>query len=103
MSYASRMVNAQDRYPNGQRRHDSSREHKEGFRDALHACADIAEEADAEIATLRAELQAVKGVTRGLVETIDAAIRLGDWEVDGRCDPDMDLERARALMEKSDG
>ena len=35
---------------------------------------------------------------RSLVETIEFAIRIGDWKVDGRCDPDMELHRAKKIL-----
>jgi hypothetical protein len=52
-SYHGAMMNVQPKYPNGRVRMDCSMEYKEGHRDARHACADIANDADAEIAALR--------------------------------------------------
>ena len=34
-----------------------------------------------------------------LVEAITAAIKAGDWKVDGACDPDMALKRAMYLLQ----
>lgn len=36
-----------------------------------------------------------------LVETIEQAIEIGDWKVDGRCDPDMILAFAKEHLKKS--
>jgi len=33
-----------------------------------------------------------------LVDAVEQAIELGDWKVDGRCDPDMTLSCARDLL-----
>jgi hypothetical protein len=35
---------------------------------------------------------------RNLSATVDAAILAGDWRIDGACDPDMDIKRARAAI-----
>ena len=35
-----------------------------------------------------------------LVETVEQAIRTGDWDVDGRNDPDMILHRAESILKK---
>jgi hypothetical protein len=35
---------------------------------------------------------------RNLLETVEHAIRIGDWNVDGRCDPDMMIERAKSTL-----
>ena len=35
---------------------------------------------------------------KSLVEIIEHAIRIGDWKVDGRCDPDMELYRAEQIL-----
>lgn len=37
----------------------------------------------------------------GLVCAIEAAIRLGDWKVDGRCDPDAILHRAKTFLDNN--
>lgn len=34
-----------------------------------------------------------------LTETMEAAIRSGDWVVDGACDPDMILSEANDMLE----
>ena len=34
----------------------------------------------------------------GLVEVIEAAIKSGDWKVDGACDPDMILDMAEDYL-----
>jgi hypothetical protein len=34
----------------------------------------------------------------GLVEAIEQSIEIGDWQVDGRCDPDMILAIAREYL-----
>ena len=36
-----------------------------------------------------------------LVETTEKAIESGDWKVDGACDPDADLERARYVLRRN--
>ncbi len=36
-----------------------------------------------------------------LVETVEQAIESGDWKVDGACDPDSDLEYARATLRRN--
>jgi hypothetical protein len=61
-SYHGAMMNVQPKYPNGRVRMDCSMEYKEGHRDARHACADIANDADAEIAALRERVTGI--VTR---------------------------------------
>jgi len=35
---------------------------------------------------------------KDLLETVEHAIRIGDWDVDGRCDPDMIIERAESIL-----
>lgn len=35
---------------------------------------------------------------RSLLETVEMAIKMGDWKVDGRCDPDMELYRAEVAL-----
>jgi hypothetical protein len=35
---------------------------------------------------------------RALVDVIESAIASGDWKVDGACDPDGALSRARRLL-----
>jgi hypothetical protein len=35
---------------------------------------------------------------RELVEGVNHAIEIGDWKVDGRCDPDMVLTRAESIL-----
>lgn len=40
---------------------------------------------------------------RELLGVIEQAIRSGDWMVDGACDPDADIERAKALLLKLEG
>lgn len=33
-----------------------------------------------------------------MLETAEAAIRSGDWKVDGACDPDSDIEYAKHVL-----
>jgi hypothetical protein len=33
-----------------------------------------------------------------LLEVVEAAIRMGDWEVDGRCDPDGAIRYAKFVL-----
>lgn len=35
-----------------------------------------------------------------LVETVEQAIQNGDWKVDGRCDPEIILHHAEAVLKK---
>lgn len=35
---------------------------------------------------------------KNLLETVEHAIRIGDWNVVGRCDPDMVIERAESIL-----
>lgn len=37
-------------------------------------------------------------ILKNLLETVECAIRIGDWKVDGRCDPDMIIERAESVL-----
>ena len=37
-----------------------------------------------------------------LVDCINSAIKAGDWKVDGACDPDSILKRARLMIEKNE-
>ena len=37
-----------------------------------------------------------------LVDCINSAIKAGDWKVDGPCDPDSILKRARLMIEKNE-
>lgn len=34
----------------------------------------------------------------GLVEAIEQSIEIGDWKIDGRCDPDMILSAAKEYL-----
>lgn len=38
-----------------------------------------------------------------LVEIVEAAIAAGDWKVDGCCDPDLTLQKARVVLAKAGG
>lgn len=38
-----------------------------------------------------------------LVEIVEAAIAAGDWKVDGCCDPDLTLQKARVALAKAEG
>jgi len=38
-----------------------------------------------------------------LLEVVLAAIRLGHWDVDGSCDPDMAIERTKYFLAKARG
>lgn len=38
-----------------------------------------------------------------LLNVVDDAIRMGDWKVDGRCDPDSAISYARKTMQKATG
>lgn len=40
-------------------------------------------------------------VLRDLSEVCRAAIKAGDWKVDGACDPDSDLEYARHTLRRN--
>jgi len=33
-----------------------------------------------------------------LLETVEQAIMVGDWKVDGRCDPDMIMHKAESIL-----
>lgn len=35
-----------------------------------------------------------------LLETVEAAIKSGDWKVDGACDPDLAIRIARVALEQ---
>ena len=40
----------------------------------------------------------VESVLAGLLQIVCAAIEIGDWKVDGRCDPDTELHRAAQAL-----
>jgi hypothetical protein len=40
------------------------------------------------------------GCVKELLGCIDAAISGGDWVVDGACDPDISIERAKFFLSK---
>jgi hypothetical protein len=42
--------------------------------------------------------QKIISVLRALVECVEAAISMGDWQVDGRADPDAALHMAKMLL-----
>jgi len=37
---------------------------------------------------------------KNLLEAVEAAIASGDWKVDGTCDPDAVIQRAKKAIEK---
>ena len=41
-----------------------------------------------------------KHIIKELVDTIEVAISAGDWKVDGACDPDYILKRAKKHLEE---
>lgn len=43
-------------------------------------------------------LDALKGLLEGVTEAINA----GDWRVDGACDPEIDIERAKTAIKKAE-
>ena len=37
-----------------------------------------------------------------LLEAVEHAIEIGDWKVDGRCDPDLAINRAKEALEQEE-
>ncbi len=37
---------------------------------------------------------------KDLLEAVEHAIEIGDWKVDGRCDPDLAINRAKEALEQ---
>lgn len=37
---------------------------------------------------------------KDLLEAVEHAIEIGDWQVDGRCDPDLAINRAKKALEQ---
>lgn len=42
-----------------------------------------------------------KEVLQDLLEVVEQAIASGDWKVDGACDPDMEIYRAKQILGES--
>ena len=40
-------------------------------------------------------------ILNDLLEVVEQAIQSGDWKVDGACDPDMEIYRAKQLLNKN--
>ena len=38
-----------------------------------------------------------------LLDGVESAIKAGDWKVDGACDPEMSINRAKAAIAKATG
>lgn len=52
---------------------------------------------------LRRKSDELREVAKDLLESVNSAIKTGDWKVDGVCDPELVIQRARkALKEKDD-
>jgi len=62
-----------------------------------------AQELSREVTELRAALDEHREVLIELLQAVDVAIHAGDWEVDGACDPESILARARLVVDKDRG